>query len=329
MSKKPAAKKTSAKKPAAAAEPVIEQVIAQDFGDSVIESIDIAKIDNPPKGEEVRPFNPQDPEYLRKVEYARGNKKWLHPIIVRKGENGRFIRVAGRNRLEASREVGWSQIEARIFADLDPATALEIGLIENLRSKDMTKTEIATAVAAIMRRRPGATVSGLAKEMNCTPNTVRNILSLNNLVTEAQRLVGKGEIPAANAYALALLPEDVQAENDGEWIKSAKNTKTLKFVKAVQEFVKDLKGDKTGTARKSSAERARNASKAQKPLTQTELETYLGDARTGDPKIIGAVNESFQDGMIDGLLIALGRKPLLPATRVAGYQPKPATSRAE
>jgi ParB/RepB/Spo0J family partition protein len=309
-------------------EPLVEELIAKDFGDSQIMAIDLAKIDNPPKADEVRPFDPSDPEYLRKVEFARANRKWLHPVIVRKAPEGRYIRVAGRNRIEAAREAGWTLIEARVFDDLDPATALEIGLIENLRSKSMTKTEIAAAVAAILRRRTGITVTDLAREMNCTPNTVRNYLSLNNLASAAQKRVNKGEIPAANAYALSQLPASVQTADDGAWIESAAKTKTLKFVKAVQEFVRDLKSDRTGSARQESAERAASADKTVKPLAQTALERMLAEAASGEPEIIGDVNESYQDGLIDGLLIALGRKPKLPNSRAIGHTPG-AASRKE
>ena len=55
----------------------------------------------------------------------------------------------------------------------------------------------------------------------------------------------------------------------------------------------------------------------------------LSEARDADPKVMGAINESYQDGMIDGILIALGRKPLMGATSQAGYQSKPASAREQ
>ncbi len=297
------------------------------LGDSEIISIPMSKIDLPPKNEQTRPFNADDPEFLRKVEFAKTNRKWLSNVIVTKGEGGRYVLRAGRHRFEASKLNDWKEIEARVYGDLDIGTAMSIGLMENIHAKTMTKTEIAASMAAIMRRDPKATIARFAAGMNVTKNTVRNILALNNLVPEAQRKVGTGEIALANAYQLATLPQDVQSADDGAWIKSAVETKTTKFVKAVQEFLADLKGDKTGEVRSTSKARAKAAPKVAKPLGQTELEEALLEARNGDPKIMGAINESYQDGLIDGLLIALGKNPLLPGTSLAGYQAKPASPR--
>ena len=331
--KKPAESQTS---PTPAVEsPVVDIVpeapeapAARDLGASEILPIPLDKIDLPPKNEQVRAFVPEDAEFQRKVEFAKVNRKWLQNIIVRKGEGGRFILVAGRNRFEAAKVAGWLEIEARVFADLDVGTSICVGLMENIGSKQMTKTEQAAAMAAVMRRDPKATINDFASRMSVTKNTVRNILSLNNLTTEAAKKTSKGEIPLANAYQLATLPMDVQAADDGEWIKSAATTKTLKFVKAVQEFLRDLKGDKSGSVRAASKDRAKKAPKAIRPAGQKELEDMLADALAADPEIVGKINESYQDGLIDGLLLALGRKPKMPATSVAGYQPKPASTKS-
>lgn len=350
MSKKPAAKKP-AKSPSVdipasqrSTTPAVETPIADtapvvetpteatysvpDLGPSEIVNIPMSKIDLSPKSEQVRSFDPEDREYLRKVEFAATNRKWISNVVVTRIEGGRYKLIAGRNRFEASKVNDWKEIEARVYEkEMDVATALSVGLMENIHSKTMTKAEIAATMAAIMRRDPKATIGGFAAAMNVTKNTVRNILALNDLAPEATRRTGKGEIPLANAYQLATLPLDVQEADDGAWIKSAAETKTLKFVKAVQEFLKDLKGDKTGTTRAASKERAKAAPKAIKPLNQTALEELLGEIMAADPEVVGAINESFQDGMIFALRSALGQSPSLPASSQAGFQAKPASSR--
>jgi ParB-like chromosome segregation protein Spo0J len=332
MSKKPAAKKSSKPAKAAsvleAAAPVVEvetpAPAAPDLGPSEILAIPMDKIDLAPKAEQVRAFDPEDAEYQRKVEFAATNRKWLSNIIVTKAEGGRYVLRAGRNRFEASKVNGWLEIEARVYGEMDVSTAICVGLMENIGAKSMTKLEMASAMAAVMRRDPKATIQSFASRMSVTKNTVRNILSLNNLIPDAAKATTKGSISLANAYQLATLPADIQTD----WIESAQTTKTLKFVKAVQDFLKDLKGDKTGTTRAASKDRAKKAPKVIKPLGQTELETMLSDALKGDPEILGPVNESYQDGLIDGLMIALGRKPRMPASSQAGFQPKAASPKS-
>ncbi len=321
---------TTPSEPHVVSEPVAEaepEVIAEavdnvpDYGPSEIVIVELSKIKLPPTRKQTRPFDPQDPEYLNKVEYAKANRKWLQNIILRKDGND-LVLVAGRNRYEASKETGWLSIEARVYESMTVVQALQVGLMENIHAKTMTKPQIALAMAEILREDPKASSGKFAAGLNVTKNTVRNILSLNRLVPEASRRTTKGEIPLANAYQLATLPPEIQPD----WIDQAAETKTLKFAKAVQEFVKDMAKDTTGTVRKSSKERAKKAPEAIKPLGQTKLEAALAEVRVADPDIMGNINLSYQDGMIDGLLIALGRKPRLPASSAAGFQTKPAVS---
>lgn len=322
--KKPAAKKLAAA-PETPAVPA--PVVAKNFGASVVQVVRMNLIDVPPVKEQVRPFDAEDPSYIRKVEFARGNRQWINPITVSQSGQ-RYVLIAGRNRFEASKVNEWVEIEARVYPEMDLASRMQLGLIENLGSKTMTPAEIANSLAVIMRQDPSITIPALALSMNCTPNTVRNYLQLNGLVPVAQKRVHKGEIPAANAYMLARLPADVQSDDDGAWIESAAKTKTVKFVKAVQDFLNTLKKDSTGTARKTSKVAAESARDTVKPLGQRKLEKALAEVMEGDPKVLGQINESFQDGLIDGLRIALGRKPLLPLTRAAGFQPQPASARS-
>lgn len=325
MKKKPVAKKS---KPVAAVEETVVAVPApaqsKSFGDSQAETIRMNLIDIAPAKQQVRPFDPEDPSYTRKVEFARSNRKWINPITVVK-DGQRYLLVAGRNRFEASKACEWVEINATVYESLDLSSRMQIGLIENLGTKSMTPTEISNSITVILREDPTASIGTIAQGMNCTPNTVRNYIGLGGLVPAAQKRTHKGEIPAANAFMLAKLPADVQSADDGAWIESAATCKTVKFVKAVQDYLKTLKADATGTVRKSSKAAAESASQTVKPLGQRKLEGALAEAMKGDPAIIGAINESFQDGLIDGLRIALGMKPLLPATCAAGYQPKPAS----
>lgn len=339
MSKKPAAAKPSKKSAKSAPEaskveapevivaPV--EVCAEDFGQSEILTVKLDTISVPPKSEQVRPFDPEDAKYIRKVEFARSNRKWVNPITAARMPDGKLVLLAGRNRFEAAKACGWVEIEVRVYEKLDLGQRMAIGLIENLSAKEMTPVEIGVAVQAIMREDRKATVEVLARRMNCTPNTVRNYLQLNGLVTKASKMTAKGEIPAANAYYLARLPEDVQLADEGAWIDSASKTGTVKFVKAVQDYLKKLKGDKTGAVRKSSKAAAQAAPETEKPIGQRKLENMLAEAMEANSKVVPPMNESFQDGLIDGLRIALGRKPLLPATCVPGYQPKAASARTE
>lgn len=69
----------------------------------------------------------------------------LHPIII----NEKYELIAGLRRLYACRNIGWTEIEARVVKTNDELIKLEVEAHENLIRKDFNQAE----VEAVIRKR--------------------------------------------------------------------------------------------------------------------------------------------------------------------------------
>lgn len=279
------------------------------YGQGIAEYVSIEAIDLPPKGMKVREFDPESDTFKNKVEFIRTNPTFLQPILLRPSSTaGRFILVDGRNRWEACKlvqaegKLDRSKIEAKVFKDLDAAQGLEIGLQANIQSERMSKTEIGQALGVLIGKTGDAlSLRQFAARQNMNVNTLRNLLSLNKLTTDAQRAVAKGEIKAAKAYALGRVP----IESQKDWIESAKTMPTGKFVKAIEELLASS-GDDGPDADTSSAAAAA-AVTAKTHLSPKKMAELLEEVCSEDPKAgPGKINDAFQAGMAAGIRSCLG-----------------------
>lgn len=77
----------------------------------------------------------------------------FHPIQVRRTPNakgGKFTLVSGLHRLDAARNLGWAEIEAKIV-EANATEALRLEIEENLRRYDLTVLDRAHAVVEMRR----------------------------------------------------------------------------------------------------------------------------------------------------------------------------------
>lgn len=122
-------------------------------------------------------------------ELARSIKEHgiLQPLLVRRtspiSENYEII--AGERRFRAAPKAGLRQVPALVVS-LDDATALQVGLVENLQRKDLNPLEEAEGYAR------------LANEFNRTQEDIA-------------RIVGKSRPHVANMMRLLTLPPTIQA----------------------------------------------------------------------------------------------------------------------
>jgi ParB family transcriptional regulator, chromosome partitioning protein len=102
----------------------------------------------------------------------------LQPILVRGGDDSRFLIVSGERRYQASLKAGLATIPA-IITDDEPA---EISIIENLLRENLTAIEEAEAVERL-RAVHDYGLSDLATALGKSDSTLSEILSLNKLPT--------------------------------------------------------------------------------------------------------------------------------------------------
>ncbi len=80
-----------------------------------------------------------DPEYLTELKDSLKEDGQWDPILVRlKGD--KYELIAGHNRVQAAKELGWTEIEANV-KDLNDTDAMFLSLKTNLLRQEMTEQE--------------------------------------------------------------------------------------------------------------------------------------------------------------------------------------------
>ena len=126
----------------------------------------------------------------------------LQPLLVRPvaGEPDQFEIIAGERRWRAAQKAQLHDVPV-IIQNFDDATALEIGLIENLQREDLNSIEEAMGYARLMDQF-GYTQETLSDKVGKSRSYVANTLRLLKLPSEIQALVKNGEISAGHARQL-------------------------------------------------------------------------------------------------------------------------------
>jgi ParB family transcriptional regulator, chromosome partitioning protein len=102
----------------------------------------------------------------------------LHPLQVRKIENGYAI-LAGQRRFLAARSLGWKSVPCRVL-DVTPQEAEEVSLVENLQRAHLSHADKVRAFAKLDAHYGGDIVK-ICKAVSLSPATVRNYISAGKL----------------------------------------------------------------------------------------------------------------------------------------------------
>ncbi|HUY26184.1 MAG TPA: ParB/RepB/Spo0J family partition protein [Candidatus Binataceae bacterium] len=136
--------------------------------------------------------------------------KVLTPLLVRPGAGG-FEILGGARRFRAAKALGLETVPARVLADIDDKTALEIIVIDNLQREDVQPLEEAEGYQALMKE-GGYDVEALAKKIGKSQSFVYQRLKLCELITPVKRALASGELTAGHAILLARLQPRDQKE---------------------------------------------------------------------------------------------------------------------
>ena len=181
----------------------------------------------------------------------------IQPILLRKGDDGRNIIVAGERRFKASKIAGSKTIPA-IFTTGNPA---EIALVENLLREDLTPMEEADAIDRL-KRESGYTSRKIAKFLGKAENTVSETLSILCLPKSVKKdLESNPNVPKRILVRIAALKNpkkmagawrkykagDISREkitkDDGNDKRSNKKTVLLRFLKTSTKSLSDIQVD--------------------------------------------------------------------------------------
>lgn len=143
-----------------------------DYEDGSMLRVDIELITPNPD----QPRHYFNPDTLEELSQSIKQKGVLQPVIIRKGNDGKVLLIAGERRYRAAKMAGLKKIPAI----LSKGNPLEIAIIENLQRENLSPIEEAEALERLMKEF-NYTQEQLAKVIGKGRSTITEILSLNKL----------------------------------------------------------------------------------------------------------------------------------------------------
>ena len=172
------------------------------------------------------PFSVRDDDSMKETVESVKEYGVLIPAIARPREGGGYELVAGHRRKHACELAGLDTMPV-IVRDLDRDTAIIFMVDSNIQRENISPMEKAKALKMKMEaiRRQGTRTDltspnnsakfrsddEVGAEMGMSGDTVRNIISLTQLVPELQQMVDDKKIAVTPAYQIAALKPEEQA----------------------------------------------------------------------------------------------------------------------
>ncbi|HEV2577607.1 MAG TPA: ParB/RepB/Spo0J family partition protein [Acidobacteriaceae bacterium] len=130
----------------------------------------------------------------------------VQPIIVRKGDNGRYTLITGERRWLASQRAGKATIPA-IVREVSDVQAMEMTIVENLQRADLNPMEQAHAFERLSREFK-MTQEEMSLRTGKDRPSIGNFLRLLKLPMDVQMHVESGTLSFGHAKALLALPPE-------------------------------------------------------------------------------------------------------------------------
>ena len=172
------------------------------------------------------PFAVKDDDSMKETVESVKEYGVLIPAIARPREDGGYELVAGHRRKHACELAGLDTMPV-IVRDLDRDTAIIFMVDSNIQRENISPMEKAKALKMKMEaiRRQGTRTDltspnnsakfrsddEIGAEMGMSGDTVRNMISLTQLVPELQQMVDDKKIAVTPAYQIAALKPEEQA----------------------------------------------------------------------------------------------------------------------
>ncbi len=196
------------------------------------------------------PFSVRDDDSMKETVESVKEYGVLMPAIARPREGGGYELVAGHRRKRACELAGLDTMPV-IVRDLDRDTAIIFMVDSNIQRENIPPMEKAKALKMKMEaiKRQGARTDltspnysaksrsddEIGAEMGMSGDTVRNMISLTQLVPELQEMVNDQKIKLTPAYQLAalkpeeqvLLVETIESEQATPSVSQAQRMKKL------------------------------------------------------------------------------------------------------
>ncbi|MGA7218658.1 MAG: ParB/RepB/Spo0J family partition protein [Candidatus Sulfotelmatobacter sp.] len=159
----------------------------------------------------------------------------VQPVVVRPGEEGRFILVLGERRLRASKMAGRDTVPA-LVRTLSPQQAAEMTVLENVVREDLNPIEQAEAFR-VLSKEFQLTQAQIAERIGVSRESVANYMRLLRLPEKAMKYMVEGRLTFSDARGLLALDSPEQIMQLAEEVV----TRHLKWDE-IEQRVRELKG---------------------------------------------------------------------------------------
>lgn len=192
----------------------------------------------------LRTVNVQTEEYQGLVESIR-NKGFIGAISVRPARDSetkevlddKYELVDGLHRFTAAKDAGLDEINVDVV-DLNDDEVAEAQIMANIHKVETKPMEYTKALKHILTRNPLMTESELAQRLGKSSAWIAGRLSLHKIASETTRkLIDDGKIGLSNAYALAKLP----AEEQADWTDRAMTLSPDEFIPQTTARMKEIR----------------------------------------------------------------------------------------
>ncbi len=194
---------------------------------------------------EANPFQPRskfDEEALAELSASIREIGLIQPITLRKIAEDKYQIIAGERRFRASQVAGLTKIPAYVRKAKDDGM-LEMALVENIQREDLDAIEIALSYQRLMDELE-YTQEELSSRVGKKRSTIANYLRLLKLSAVIQKGLIEKQISMGHARAI------INIEDPDAQIMIYEQTVKHGFsVRKVEQLVRDLNDDVTGTAK--------------------------------------------------------------------------------
>jgi ParB family chromosome partitioning protein len=164
--------------------------------------------------DQVRP-NPEQPRVrfsaaeLENLAGSISEHGVITPLLVRRGEGGGYVLIAGERRLRAAGLAGRDEVPVWIREEVGDREQLLLALVENIQREDLDPMEMASAYQRLIDDFR-MTQDQVARRVGKDRTTVANSVRLLKLPDFAMGALRQGEITSGHAKALLSLSDEVK-----------------------------------------------------------------------------------------------------------------------
>lgn len=205
-----------------------------------------------------------DEEKLKELADSIQAQGIIQPILVRKGQNGSYVLIAGERRWRAAQLAGLKEIPA-LVREVSEAQAFEVALVENLQRADLNPIEEAEGYRRLIEEFK-LTQEQVSTKVGKDRTTVANALRLLGLPDEVKELVADGTLSMGHARALLGVPRLPEMVDLARRISEKKLS-----VREAERLVKEKKGGGTGAEAKKASPQHRAVVEEMQRLLGTKV----------------------------------------------------------